>query len=402
MTGPSWIPLSMMQRNDADGASRRFRIVGPGDAPVLFELLQGIDPTYFRPHPFTMDEAERIAARSGQDVYGMMLLGDRPVAYGLLRGLDEGYATPSLGVAVRTEFQGRGFARTVMAALHTEAKGRGVSSVRLRVDEANMRARRLYESLGYRYAGEDRGELVMTLDLGTPRAARRRRLASRSAGLVIKRLLDLVASVTALLVLSPVLLWVSLLLVVTQGRPIFFRQRRPGLRGRMFTIVKFRTMRQARDGEIWYLTDEARMTRLGRFLRASSIDELPELWNVIRGEMSLVGPRPLLEEYLQAYTPDERRRHDMRPGITSWAAVNGRHVLGFKERIRLDVWYVDHWSLSLDLRIIAMTLDQVLRRTDVATTQDIAAVGFPLAGISSTADTADEVSSDPTPPPPVP
>jgi lipopolysaccharide/colanic/teichoic acid biosynthesis glycosyltransferase len=139
-------------------------------------------------------------------------------------------------------------------------------------------------------------------------------------------------------------------------------------------------MRAPRRGEVWYLTDEQRMTRLGRFLRATSLDELPELWNVLRGDMSLVGPRPLLVEYLDAYTPEERRRHDVRPGVTGWAVVNGRNVLQFKDRLELDVWYVDHWSLALDIRILAMTAGQVIRRTSVSTTEDLA-LGFPLPGV---------------------
>ena len=127
----------------------------------------------------------------------------------------------------------------------------------------------------------------------------------------------------------------------------------PGLHGRTFEIVKFRTMRTPRAGEVWYLTDQDRITRLGRFLRSTSIDELPELWNVLRGDMSLVGPRPLLVEYLPHYTARERRRHEMRPGITGWAAVNGRHTLPFEDRLELDAWYVDNWSLALDFRILA-------------------------------------------------
>src|SRR5678815_1990733 len=120
-------------------------------------------------------------------------------------------------------------------------------------------------------------------------------------------------------------------------------------------------------------------------------------WNVLRGEMSLVGPRPLLAEYLESYTPEERRRHDMRPGVTSWAAVNGRHVLGFKERLQLDVWYVDHWSLALDLRILALTVRQVIRGTDVSTTQDMAAVGFPLPGVGTPVDGERISDDDPAP-----
>ena len=198
--------------------------------------------------------------------------------------------------------------------------------------------------------------------------------------LAVKRGLDIAAAATGLLVLSPVLAWVALAVAATQGLPVLFRQLRPGLHGRPFTILKFRTMRSPRPGEVWYLTDEQRITRLGRFLRATSLDELPELWNVLRGEMSLVGPRPLLMEYLEKYTPEERRRHDMPPGITGWAAVNGRNALRFRDRLELDVWYVDHWSLLLDIRILAMTVIQVLRRTDVSTTEDLA-LGFPLPGV---------------------
>ena len=198
----------------------------------------------------------------------------------------------------------------------------------------------------------------------------------------VKRLVDVVASAGGLVVLSPILALTAIALLVGQGRPILFRQRRPGLRGVPFTIMKFRTMRVPRPGEVAYRTDEQRVTRLGRGLRASSIDELPELWNVLRGEMSIVGPRPLLMEYLDAYTPRQRQRHEMRPGVTSWAAVNGRHVLPFDERIELDVWYVDHWSLQLDLRTIAMTVRQVLSRTHESTTQDPAEIGFPLPGMA--------------------
>jgi sugar transferase EpsL len=203
-------------------------------------------------------------------------------------------------------------------------------------------------------------------------------MTARNGRLGVKRVADVAGALLGLVVLSPLLAWTALVLLATQGRPILFRQRRPGLAGRPFTIYKFRTMRSPRADEVWYATDRMRTTRIGRFLRATSIDELPELWNVLRGEMSLVGPRPLLMEYLDTYTPEEHRRHAMRPGVTSWAAVNGRHVLTFKERLRLDVWYVDHWSLRLDARIVAMTLAQVLRRTDTSVAQDLVAIGFPL------------------------
>lgn len=216
-----------------------------------------------------------------------------------------------------------------------------------------------------------------------------------------KRAIDLLGAVAGGALLSPTIAAITLAALVTQGRPILFRQIRPGLRGKPFTILKFRTMRAPRGGEVWYQTDRQRITRLGRFLRASSLDELPELWNVLRGDMSLVGPRPLLMEYLSQYSAEERRRHDMRPGITGWAAVNGRHVLKFRERLRLDVWYVDHWSLWLDAKILAMTLIQVIRRSDVAETQDIAEFGFPLptADAPSAAQEARVVAEDPRPAP---
>jgi sugar transferase EpsL len=194
-----------------------------------------------------------------------------------------------------------------------------------------------------------------------------------------KRGVDVVGAGVGLVALSPVLLGIAVAVWVAQGRPILFRQVRPGLRGRPFTIFKFRTMRAVRPGEDRFRSDGQRVTGIGRFLRTSSLDELPELWNVLRGEMSLVGPRPLLVEYLEHYTPDERRRHDVRPGITGWAAVNGRHALAFRQRLALDVWYVDHWSLWLDVRILARTVVQVIRRSDVSTTED-GGVGFPLPG----------------------
>jgi len=201
------------------------------------------------------------------------------------------------------------------------------------------------------------------------------------SALALKRCIDLAGAGTGLLLLAPLLLAISTALLATQGSPVFFRHVRPGRHGKPFQMFKFRTMRTPRAGEAMYGTDEDRLTRLGRFLRSTSLDELPELWNVLRGEMSLVGPRPLLEEYLDTYTPVARRRHDVVPGVTGWAAVNGRHVLKFKERLALDVWYVDHWSLWLDLRILAMTLYQVLVRKDVAAVQSIEEIGFPLPAL---------------------
>lgn len=201
-----------------------------------------------------------------------------------------------------------------------------------------------------------------------------------AAALHMKRGMDIVGASVALILLSPVLAWIAIAILITMGRPIFFRQERPGLHGRAFTILKFRSMRAPRAGEVWYLTDDARITRLGRFLRATSLDELPELINVLRGDMSLVGPRPLFSHYLDHYTDEEHRRHEMRPGITGWAVVNGRNTLQFKERVRLDLWYVDHWSIALDIRILLRTIAQVIHRTDVAIVEDDLALGFPMAG----------------------
>jgi lipopolysaccharide/colanic/teichoic acid biosynthesis glycosyltransferase len=136
-------------------------------------------------------------------------------------------------------------------------------------------------------------------------------------------------------------------------------------------------MRSPTPDEFWYGTEAQRVTRIGRILRSSSIDELPELWNVLRGDMSLVGPRPLPTAYLDSYTPEERRRHEMKPGMTGWAVVNGRHTTQFEDRLKHDVWYIDHWSLGLDWRILASTVTQVLRRVDVSSTQDLTEIGFP-------------------------
>ena len=181
-----------------------------------------------------------------------------------------------------------------------------------------------------------------------------------------KRLLDAAVASIAVLVALPVLAVVALVLWATQGRPIFFVQERPGRRGRPFGIIKFRTMRRAPDGGAPALPDDQRLTRVGRFLRRTSLDEVPELVNVVRGDMSLVGPRPLLPEYLPLYTPEQARRHDVRPGITGWAQVNGRNALSWEDKFRLDVWYVDHVSLALDVKILALTAWAVLRGSGIS------------------------------------
>lgn len=183
---------------------------------------------------------------------------------------------------------------------------------------------------------------------------------------VEKRIFDLLITIPALLILSPVLLLLSLLIACQQGFPILFRQKRPGLMGEIFTIYKFRTMRNIRDEHDQPLPDEKRLTKLGRFLRSTSLDELPELINVLKGEMSLVGPRPLLIEYLPLYNDEQARRHDMLPGITGWAQINGRNILSWQKKFELDVWYVDHWSLWLDLKIIALTIVKVLNKEGIS------------------------------------
>lgn len=181
-----------------------------------------------------------------------------------------------------------------------------------------------------------------------------------------KRLLDLLLTIPGLLLLSPIMLGLALLVLIWHGRPILFRQLRPGYRGKPFYLYKFRTMREDFDAAGNRLPDEERLTRLGRFLRASSLDELPELFHVLRGEMSLVGPRPLLMQYLSRYSPEQARRHDVLPGITGWAQVNGRNALTWQDKFRLDVWYVDHWSVWLDMRILLLTLWKVITREGIS------------------------------------
>lgn len=174
------------------------------------------------------------------------------------------------------------------------------------------------------------------------------------------------------MLLSPVFAGVAAAVAVDVGRPVLFRQQRPGLDGRPFTMLKFRTMREPQPGEaVYYRTDAQRLTALGGWLRRMSLDELPELWNVLVGEMSLVGPRPLLMEYLERYTEEQARRHDVRPGITGWAQIHGRQSIKFSRRLELDVWYVDHRSLLLDARILAKTILDVFRSDGVINGQGV-------------------------------
>ena len=180
-----------------------------------------------------------------------------------------------------------------------------------------------------------------------------------------KRAFDLCAAITILVFSSPVLLLGMLAVKIRMGSPIFFCQTRPGLNQQPFSMFKLRTMLTTVDSKGNPLSDAERLTGLGKFLRSSSIDELPALWNVIRGEMSLVGPRPLLMEYLPLYNEQQLRRHDVRPGITGWAQVNGRNAISWEKKFELDVWYVDHASLTLDLKILLLTIWKVLRRNDI-------------------------------------
>lgn len=180
-----------------------------------------------------------------------------------------------------------------------------------------------------------------------------------------KRIFDVLASLALLVLLSPLIGLIALAVRLSLGAPVLFRQQRPGLHGVPFALVKFRTMADARDANGRLLPDAMRITRLGQFLRRNSLDELPELWNVLVGDMSLVGPRPLLMQYLPRFSPEQARRHEVRPGLTGWAQVNGRNATDWPTRLQLDVYYVDHWSLVLDLAILARTLWVVMRREGI-------------------------------------
>lgn len=182
---------------------------------------------------------------------------------------------------------------------------------------------------------------------------------------MIKRLFDILVSLVTLLLTLPLIALLAVFIRYKLGSPVIFRQIRPGLRQRPFMMVKFRTMLNVSDSNSESLPDEKRMTALGRILRATSLDELPELWNVLKGDMSLVGPRPLLMEYLPLYSKEQQRRHEVRPGVTGWAQVNGRNNLSWPERFKMDVWYVDNQSFWLDMKILLMTVKKVFLREDI-------------------------------------
>ncbi|MCJ7695368.1 MAG: sugar transferase [Anaerolineaceae bacterium] len=183
---------------------------------------------------------------------------------------------------------------------------------------------------------------------------------------LIKLLFDYILTLIGFVILSPIFLVITLIIIFTMGFPIIFKQKRPGYHNRIFTIYKFRTMQNVKDEKGKVFSDQERLTKLGKFLRSTSLDELPELWNVLKGDMSLVGPRPLLVEYLDLYSPEQARRHDVNPGITGLAQVNGRNSLTWQEKFAYDVWYVDNWSFWLDMKILILTLWKVIAREGIS------------------------------------
>jgi lipopolysaccharide/colanic/teichoic acid biosynthesis glycosyltransferase len=192
----------------------------------------------------------------------------------------------------------------------------------------------------------------------------------------MKHIIDYMFGIVLWLIFSPVIVMLSMMIGVSIGRPVFFRQMRPGLRGRPFYIVKFRTMTDGRDSSGRLLPDEKRITRFGLLLCSTSLDELPELYNVLKGEMSLVGPRPLLMEYLDRYTPEQFKRHDVKPGITGWAQINGRNAISWDQKFDFDLWYVQNHTLWLDLKILAKTITQALKREGISQPGHVTAEKF--------------------------
>lgn len=197
---------------------------------------------------------------------------------------------------------------------------------------------------------------------------------------MVKRVFDILGAAIGMIVFTPVLIVISLMIRRGMGSPVLFRQIRPGRDGKPFQMIKFRTMREAVDTDGRPFPDAERITKLGRFLRSSSLDELPELWNVLKGEMSLVGPRPLLMEYMPLYSPEQVRRHEVRPGITGWAQVNGRNAISWEDKFALDVWYVENRSLWLDLKIIWLTVRRVIKRDGISAAGEATMTKFTGSG----------------------
>ena len=192
----------------------------------------------------------------------------------------------------------------------------------------------------------------------------------------LKRTIDIVLSLIGLSVLLPLLIIIFIMIVIFLGRPIFFRQLRPGLYGYPFELIKFRTMLNEKDSDGIMRSDSLRITRFGRFLRSTSLDELPELWNVLKGDMSLVGPRPLLMEYLSLYSQEQLRRHEVRPGITGWAQINGRNVISWQDKFKYDIWYVDNNSILLDMKILFITIKKVVLRENISAKNEVTMYKF--------------------------
>ena len=192
----------------------------------------------------------------------------------------------------------------------------------------------------------------------------------------MKRLFDLLVGVIMLLFASPIIVLIAILIRLKLGSPVFFRQPRPGLNGSIFYMNKFRTMSNKLDANGMLLSDKDRLTTFGKFMRSASLDEFPSLWNVLKGDMSLVGPRPLLPEYLHLYSPSQARRHDVKPGITGWAQVNGRNVISWDEKFELDVWYVDNQSIWLDVKILCLTVKKVINRDDISGKDEVTMNAF--------------------------
>ncbi len=193
---------------------------------------------------------------------------------------------------------------------------------------------------------------------------------------MMKRLLDIIISLSALILLAPLYAIIGYKVKKNLGSPIFFKQTRPGLQAQPFDMIKFRTMKDATDASGNLLPDSMRMTAFGKMLRSSSLDELPELWNVLKGDMSLVGPRPLLMEYVPLYNKEQTRRHEMRPGITGWAQINGRNAISWEEKFQLDVWYVDNHSIWLDLKILLLTLKKVFIKEGISADGEVTMTKF--------------------------
>jgi len=210
---------------------------------------------------------------------------------------------------------------------------------------------------------------------------------------IIKRIFDLLVSTISLLILSPLLLFIALAILLFNGLPILFHQLRPGYKGRSFVIYKFRTMTDEFDSQGRLLPDENRLKRFGQFLRVTSLDELPELINVFKGDMSVVGPRPLLMQYLTRYTHEQARRHDVLPGITGWAQINGRNAITWEDKFKYDVWYVDHWNFWLDMKIIAETIWKVMLREGINEPGHISAGEFMGTEISNGQQAQDKVEN---------